>query len=369
MRRRFFAGMLTQKAEIVYLFLDRFITTDDAPMTTPRTAEPGPGTWTITDTGNLASITGGKLVLAGITTGFTDPRLVAGGLSRVVGRALLGTNVMAGASIDTFGTAWRKATTGGSTNVIHAPYFGNGAMHFWGGAFTSSSVIGVVNGVEYQTALVLRSAGCFLLVKGGAYTNWTLAAVSVSPADATLYPSLQHGNSTSTATFDAVKVADLPAPFTDDYGIVTQRLAGARVAGDAFTHEADCLIEFTATAIPSANNIDLRFRKQDDTNYWQVTISSTGAITLNEVVGGSATGRGTSAGAVSNGHRCVIIASDTTIRVYVNNVFKINYVSAVNFKTATAGVLSGEGTGGDVREIISWPRTLSGAAKAALDAL
>src|SRR5690606_5532771 len=97
---------------------------------------------------------------------------------------------------------------------------------------------------------------------------------------------------------DWLCAVNLRAPWNTDYGIATQRLAGARSAGDTFTHEADCLLEFTVTTLPSADQIEMRFRAQDASNYWQVTVDSSGNLDLDEVVGGVVTQRGTAAGVI-----------------------------------------------------------------------
>jgi hypothetical protein len=165
-----------------------------------------------------------------------------------------------------------------------------------------------------------------------------------------------------------VRVAQLTAPWNaSDYGLATQQLAGARAPGDTFTHEANCLIEFTVATLPGAGTqIELRFRVQDATNYWQVTVDSTGALDLDEVVAGVVTQRGTAAGVIANGDRIVITAVGQTIKVYEANTLRITYATAANFATETDGELETEGTGGAVTDIVSWPRTLSGAALAEL---
>src|ERR1035437_7829996 len=63
-------------AAVVYLLLDRFTTDHAAPLATPRTAEPGPGALTITDSGSHMSISGGKLLSRGIV-GAGDPKIVS----------------------------------------------------------------------------------------------------------------------------------------------------------------------------------------------------------------------------------------------------------------------------------------------------
>ena len=96
-------------------------------------------------------------------------------------------------------------------------------------------------------------------------------------------------------------------------------------------------------------------------------------MSLDEIVGGSPTVRGSSAGVVANGGRIVIIADDTTIKIYTTvkkyeaNNLQITYTSATNFKTETDGELDNLGTGGAVSDLISWPRTLSGAALTELE--
>lgn len=55
-----------------WLLYDEFTTAESAPITSPRTCEPGPGTVTIVDTGNKFDITGEELVISTIT-GSGDP--------------------------------------------------------------------------------------------------------------------------------------------------------------------------------------------------------------------------------------------------------------------------------------------------------
>src|SRR3990172_2689119 len=58
-----------QAGRLYYDLLDNFNTAEAAPLTSPRTAEPGPGTLTIVDTENKLSISGGQLVCAGGNSG------------------------------------------------------------------------------------------------------------------------------------------------------------------------------------------------------------------------------------------------------------------------------------------------------------
>ena len=167
---------------------------------------------------------------------------------------------------------------------------------------------------------------------------------------------------------ESIRVSDLAAPWNTDDGIATVILSGARSPGDTWTHEANHLTYTAITTLPTLLQIEFRLRIQDTLNYWQVTVDSAGKMDLDEVVAGVATERGTST-TVTAGERMGWIADGSTIAVYDSTARRINYATASNFATATSGELTTEGTGGAVTGIEVWPRTLSGTAKDALDAV
>jgi hypothetical protein len=353
---------------MAFVFRDDFTTNDAAPITSPRTAEPGPGTLTITDTGNKAGIAGNKLVLGTLTTTSVDPILL-GDLSAVTGGTamiFIG-NISSGAN-NHFQAGFRATGQNrqATINALVGNFFGTHAA----GSYTALGYSPISADVDYNYAVIRRtSGGYFLLIKGGVYTNWTIIGVFVSPTlAATEGVFIGPANTDLNSTIDSIRVVNLIAPWTTDYGIATQQLAGARSAGDTFTHEANCLIEFVVTTRPSALQLEVRFRIQDASNYWQVTVDSTGALDLDEVVAGVATQRGTAAGVVSNGERIVILADGQTIRVWEQGTLRITYTSASNFQAATSGKLETEGTDGSVTNIVSYPRLLSGTALSVLNA-
>lgn len=177
--------------------------------------------------------------------------------------------------------------------------------------------------------------------------------------------------SSSSSYADSMKVVSLSSPFNSANGLATQALTGARSQGDAFTHTADCFIEFTVSTLPSSGQHEIQFRKQDANNYWQVTIDSTGALDLDEIVAGTPTQRGTAAGVIANGDIVLIRAVGTNIVVWEGTngqTSRITYASASNFATSTNGSLLTLGASGAISNIISWPRTITGAALTALNA-
>lgn len=355
------------EAPLVYLLKDLFTTAESAPLTSPRTCEPGPGTLTIVDTGNTLDISAGKVVPNAVVIGNGDPSI------RTTDSLIRST----GAGIIFKGARNYQSVGGATTNSIYLGYGVDNTPVFTdmsGMGITTNEVLGVstgniksssytvLNNIEFDGFVILRSSG-FISV-----ANDTVLWIDNSQATDPVYPCIL-GTVAGRAPFgfDDLKIAQLPAPWDTDNGIATQVLSGARSAGDTFTHEADCLIEAEIATIPSGGQIEIRFRVQDASNYWQVTVDSTGALDLDEVVSGIPTQRGTSAGVVANSDRLVIICDDETIIVYEAGTQRIKYTSAANFKTATSGELETEGPGGAVTDIISWPRTLSGSALSVLE--
>lgn len=353
LRRR---RLLFRQGGLTYLLRDEFGETAAA-LPATRACVPGPGTLAVTDTASKLSLSGGKVVCAGATAAWSDPRLVAAaGFPRLAGRALLvnfnqtgGSNAM---------VSWSNGTTGG-TNAPHSAYPNGTNLRYRAGTSDFIVASDQAVGTAYDYLLVLRGTGCFLLrrLAGG---GWTLLWLDPADATATMFPHVLTGETAGSYAADYLRVLDLGGSWASDYGIATQRLAGSQAAGTTFAHTADCLAEFTLTTRPTAGSALVFFRQQDASNYWQAEVNSAGDFLLKEVVAGTPTTRGTAAAVVTSGHRCVVIAEGTTIRGFSNNTLRWTYSSATNFQTATAGQLNAVGTGGVVSDIIAWPRNVAG---------
>lgn len=353
---------------ITFLFRDDFITPESAPLTSPRTAEPGPGNSVILDTNNTLDISGGEIVPNSATTAAGDPRIVENVLySQLAGMALYGGSFR---NYSIFGSSHYSVQIGWAFSV--SPNYGliTGFLLLSGGdlrvkmygvnPFNAGSYS---DDVPFDAFFIARSTGMFF-VKDDSLI-WVDNNFSTA-----MYPAvIASQGGFAPFGLSTFRTHQLPAPWDTDYGIATERLAGARTAGDTFTHEADCLIEFELTLVPSGLTVDVFFRIQDASNYWRIRIPSTGNLTLAEIVAGVPTNRATASGVLSGGERIVIVCEDEIIKAYYDNISTWTYSSAANFKTETNGELETEGTGGSVSDIISWPRTLSGNAKDALDAV
>jgi hypothetical protein len=338
-----------------YLLRDEFSTDRAGGAVHGTAAEPGPGNRVVVDTENKLSLAGGLLVLSGGRTSPTvgDPGLWLGAVTRAAGRCLAfhfnrtsGNYGSIGFDTNQSGAVGDLALDFNTSNNLQASVAGNATGNIVPGAAAT----------DYQGAIVLRPAGAWLFLRGGAFPDWFLYWVDQGLSAATLYPCALSFN--AVFAVDYLRVLDLPAPYNSDFGIATQRLAGARAPGDAFGHEADFLLEWV-----TQRSVTVTFREQDENNYWAVAVWSDGTLALNEVVNGTTTTRGTAAsGTVANGHRVLVIAHGQTLRVFTNNILRITHSSAANFATRTNGrVLSG-----DVADVVSWPRVLSGMARAAL---
>jgi hypothetical protein len=114
-------------------------------------------------------------------------------------------------------------------------------------------------------------------------------------------------------------------------------------------------------------NSIITFRRQDDNNRWAVGCNETGALFLLEYIAGVQNIRGLVGAVMASGHRVVVVADGSTIRVYTNNVLRITYTSASNFATMTAGKVETLAGSSVVSDIVLWPRHRGVAAAALLD--
>ena len=113
-------------AAIVYLLRDQFSTNAAAPLTTPRTCEPGPGTLVIADAGNKLSISSQALQMLATTAFAATMRGDA--ISRVAGVALLYTGTFGGTSGF---VGWSNNTTPSDANTKYGTQFNTGTTLFF----------------------------------------------------------------------------------------------------------------------------------------------------------------------------------------------------------------------------------------------
>ena len=355
-------GLIKPGKKIAHIIRDVLTDVRAAGAVNGTPAIPGPGNRVVVDTGSLLAISGELVMTAKLAaSGTFDPGQWIGGVSRLTGRTLFSKFSVTESSLNgILGFDNNQATLAGGGAIS---LYGNGFIRWLEtSALVTGDLVPFDTKVVYEIAIVLRTAGAFLLIHGGEFLTWTLIWVGNTNVSATLYPSATSDSlGYSVRYFDVLDIGGL---WATDNGIATQVLAGARNIADVFTHEADCILEFTVTTLPAPGDIDFHFRIQDATNYWQVKITPAGNLELNEIVVGASTTRGSAAAVIVNGDRVVIAAVGKIIRVYEANNLRITYAPATNFITETDGELDALGTGGAVSDIISWPRTITGEAYA-----
>ena len=220
----------------------------------------------------------------------------------------------------------------------------------------------------YVFTHVLRSAGSFVVV------NNKLAAILNRGTESTTFPVVgQAALNRHPSRTDYMRIARLGGSWQSDFGIATTRLAGARSAGDTFTHEANAMwIEFTLTALPTSGNIDVDFRRQDANNCWRLRVTSAGGFELIEIVASIPTTRASIASCAA-GDRLLCVFDGTQARLTryrTSAAANSSLYSAVStFTTQTSGIVTSLGTGGAISDIVTWPRDLAGEALAWISAL
>ena len=191
---------------VPYDLLDEFITADASPVTSPRTAEPDPGTLTLVVTDGTFAIAGADLdFTAQSTPVWGDHGFHAGAVTRVVGTLLM---------IDINLSTWEECGLGWHTAAaVVDPDSAEHAIQ----ANTTDGRLDLQDGVQiyaglststaYKLAIVLRTTGAFYYLHDG--TDWVLMYVwGASGATATLYP--MFANLDGAGTLDNLRVLSLP---------------------------------------------------------------------------------------------------------------------------------------------------------------
>lgn len=300
-------GILGGRASITYLFRDEFTTDAAAPLATPRTAEPGPGTLTLVQTDGQFSISGGELVFpAQTTSAWGDQGFYGDALTSAAGRALFSEVTL------TTVKAIYLCSLGGTANVSNASdgpgiYMNSGSVLSLR-VITSPEIVAPVNlsvATKYKLAVVLQSAGALYFVQGGAFTSWTLVFLHAVATAATLYPRI--ANYSAAGSVNRFAVRDLPAPFTTDHGIATLDVAGPADQTE-YTGDADGIIDLTVTAPgvldgSATTRCGFYYRADADLSpAWHCYVDGLGAFNVDSIdAAGTRTNRITAASVIAGG--------------------------------------------------------------------
>lgn len=332
---------------IIWLLRDEFTVDEAAPMADPRTCT-HVGTLDITDTDNKASISSDALQLEPHSTpAIMDPGIwSSSSYARLAGRTLL---VKVSQSLG--GTI---SYVGFDTNQSGQPYFGSLVFSsdtkvdiYDNNAVALPDLFSYATSTEYSIAIVLRSAGVYGLIKGGAFTDWTLLGVADIGVQSPLYAAL--GNYNATLSTDYLRVADLPSPFDED--VLHSRDAGNVALNTTFTHPQRFVLEFDLDTVPSASTILLQFRRQDDNNALVLEMATSTNFKLWKRVDSSYTELAAANGVLANGQRIALVVDGETISGYYDGTHAWTATGVTEFPTLTDGKLFDLGTGGAISDL------------------
>jgi hypothetical protein len=335
------------------LLYDQFTTDLAAGSVNGTSAEPGPGTRVVSDSGSKLSISSSKLTASG-STATNNPRYspTSSSQARAAGMALRAT--LNFTNVNSFGFGFHT-TNSDFDNVIPGMITGGATdayMRSGGGATLALPFRSVlVTATQYVVSVLLRSTGAFLII------NDLLEWVDNTGTQSPLFPGLASRGAAWAGTADDFRLVQLDAPWTADSTIATS-LTASPASGATGTMTANAFVEFTWTAATGAT-LELDVRRTDANNRWCVRCSQAGStIKLIEINAGVETERASAAQTWNNGtaYRILVACDGNTIRNYVSNTAKNNYASASFNNTATGIAVAGFTTGAN---LIAWPRSMT----------
>lgn len=352
-------GALTAATTLLY---DRFDTNAAAPLGSPRTAEPGPGSWTVTDASSIISIASNRLTVSG-TPGAVSGLAAAASVTRTAGRALFLT-------LPTFTFNANPRLGWHTSGTISAgPQYGldgGGGGSNWRVKTGTSATVNqpvAVGTAPYEWCIVMRGTGAYALYRatGGGGGAWTLAYVWRT-SSAALFANLAANTSVaSTFTADDVYILDLGdtsgANFnSDDYALASSRSATSTGGEQKTMAAADSIVEHTITA-SGTQSLWVRWNEATGNGYRLDLVAGTpGSYQLVRVDGGvdsAALASGTPT--ISGSFRVVVSCRGNNIRAAFNDGGEsVGYTSASLYTTQTGAKVSNAGT-----DFICWAQTVT----------
>lgn len=229
---------------VSYLLDDQFTTPDPAPITDPRTAEPSPGNWDVTQTGDTIAVTSSGLEITGADAfrGVVSQETFAigsGGVGLFSRQSANGNRNYSG-----FGNSLSNGAGGGIQLDTTYVYRITGP-----GVSISSILTGLTEGTIYDIWVIRDDAGHVCWVFDGKLI-WASAGVNTDTLK------INHANYHASATgkYSATKVIDLPTSgyteWSTQYGIATDHVASPS-EGATFTQTPNALVDLTIDALPT----------------------------------------------------------------------------------------------------------------------
>lgn len=334
-----------------YTLNEQFTTDQAAPLGASRTAQPGPGSWTIVDTNSKFAISGGRLSLVGGQV--SGDRLVTSSFSRVAGRALLWEHPTHATQSSVWRFGWfTNGTTGSTPEIgIQLSTTNTSAAIRNQGATIDTVAIG---SAEHCFAMIMRATGGLYLTRNGMSGNYRLDWVHAAGTAALFAKGVSSGATAYNVTVDNVRITDLG--WANDYVWATNRLASP-ATGATTTHSSSGFLLDATVTWDGSSVWEMWFNRTATPAGWLVRITADGSFKLIEYSGGSETEQmTTTAGTVLSGAptRIVVIreANSSFYRIYRDGSLVWIMDGFTTNQTGTGVLVNGSGTS----EVVAWPR-------------
>lgn len=320
-----------------YLLRELWSTDDAAAIASPRSWEPGPGSWTVTGTDQ--GIAGSRYVFPSIAS---TQGVLAGAVTRAEGLALVYRNfrVTSNPSATGMGIGWRGANS--LALSTDAGIFGNNVDVKIGhaNAATGRLIPFLTTSTDYDFAFVLRAAGSFLLHKLSSASTWTLGYFSDQSTTTPLYPVICHNASPGQCGRVTAETGwQIPRIYYSASGVI----------GTVTLPTADFVAKVRCTG---TGTVALRFRIEDEDNYWRIERQNAAFKLIETVAGVDQADRSSQVITAATNDRIIVQAIGSTIRTWFNasgsatittgSASAAGYASATNFQTALGMEVSDE---------------------------
>lgn len=349
------------KKGVTYLLRDEFTTDAAAPLASPRTCEPGPGALTIVDSGSQMSISGGALILAGVRKNFGDPGVYCGPFTRSIGLTAIG-------RFDQLGPCFVFGFKNSASSYPTSCGIQNYSYQIRSNNFNVGGYYNLLQTTAYDIYVINTSFGGIFVVYRGIYAALTIYWVLYDPSYAALtavYAGFGMYTEAPNAKVKDFKIAVLSSPWDSAYGVATG-YTDSPASGASLAHEPDCIVRVAWTASAGAV-FEMDVRRTDADNRWILRVSQAGGtMKLIQRQAGVETERASSAQSFTAGtqYELIVLAYGATIQTALKNGIVSSYGSATFNQTATTAMVTA--SAGALSTFVTWPRTLSGAALAAL---
>ena len=297
---------------ISYLLRDLFTTADAAPITSPRTCEPGPGTWTAVETdGATLAISGGKLLMTGSNSSYNHCSISAeSDIAAGVGRGIC--------------FKLQKATAGVAGYMEMDSANSDGRI-WWHGVnlkLGQNTLVGLApagfdsTAAHYGYVAIFRGTGGVWIIDGKLlHKEDTVWSNSIQPRVRV------YTGAASAFSLGFVESLDLPAngyaEWDADYSTVTDSETNPST-GTAIDCAADCWVTGTVT-VEDTKYVYVYIRYTDANNWVRMSIGTDRVVKLQKNVATSVTDVATGSTLTdATNYRYDIVANGTTVTVYIN---------------------------------------------------